>query len=114
MKSSITYLFIALFFSLSVQAAQRSGHQAPDLDSLVAELQLDSTQASQLGELMSKHREQMKTMREDKRQLREEMHDLREQHREDLLIVLSHEQLYQFEQYMREHHPRHQKNESGQ
>ena len=114
MKSSITYLFIALLFSLSVQAAQRSGHQGPDLDSLVTELQLDSTQVSQLGELMSKHREQMKTIREDKYQLREKMHDVREQHREELLIVLSHEQLYQFEQYVREHRPRRQKNEPGQ
>lgn len=110
MKSSITTIFIALFLSLSAQAAQRADHQGPDLDSLVTELQLDSTQASQLEELMGKHHQQMQAMRKDKQQSREEMHGIREQHREELLIVLSHEQLYQFEQYMREHRPRHQNN----
>ena len=107
MKNRLACFAIALFLSLSVQAAsQRSDQKGPDLDSLAAQLQLDNTQVSQLSELMSKHREQMKAMRDDKQQQREKMHEIREQHREQLLIVLNYEQLYKFEQYMREHRPR--------
>lgn len=106
MKNRLTCFAIALFLSLSVQAAQRSDQKGPDLDSLAAQLQLDSTQTSQLSELMNKHREQMKAMRAEKQKQREKMHAIRDQHREELLIVLSYEQLYKFEQYMREHRPR--------
>jgi Skp family chaperone for outer membrane proteins len=106
MKNRLACFVIALFLSLSVQAAQRSDQKGPDLDSLAAQLQLDSTQTSQLSELMTKHREQMKAMRDDKQQEREKMHEIRDQHREELLIVLNYEQLYKFEQYMREHRPR--------
>lgn len=113
MKNRLTCFVIALFLSLSVQAAQRPEHQGPDLDSLSAQLQLDSTQVSQLSELMNKHRAQMQGMRADKRQQREKMHEIREQHREELLVVLSYEQLYQFEQYMREHRPRRKQDKGG-
>jgi Skp family chaperone for outer membrane proteins len=112
MKKSLTCLAIALLLSLSVQAAQRSDQKGLDLDSIAAQLQLDSTQTSQLSELMSKHREQMRAMRDDKQQQREKMHEIRDQHREQLLIVLSYEQMYKFEQYMRENRP-HRKQEKS-
>lgn len=112
MKKNLACFAIALLLSLSVQAAQRSDQKGPDLGSIAAQLQLDSTQTSQLSELMNKHREQMKAMRDDKQQQRENMHEIRDQHREELLIVLSYEQLYKFEQYMREHRPR-RKQERG-
>lgn len=113
MKNLASYLIVALSLSWSVQAAQPGDGSGPDLALLTDQLQLDSVQASQLTSLVARHRQAMQSMRGDKKQLREKMQQVREQHREDLLTVLNYEQLYQFDQYMRQFHHRHRKHKAG-
>jgi Skp family chaperone for outer membrane proteins len=113
MKNRIAIIAIALFLSFSAQAAQQTDHQRPDLDSLADQLQLDSTQASQLTEMVKTHHEQMQAMRGERQQMHEEMHEIREQHRQELLTVLSYEQLYQFEAYMHQFRPKRQRNKDS-
>ena len=64
-------------------------------------MQLNPEQATRLNELVQQHHAQMKNMHQQRKQeqsqQRGDMHELRVQHREDLLSVLSYEQLYEFE-----------------
>ena len=103
MKSKAIVLLVALTASTALFAEQHSDKKGPDFDALANQLQLDENSGEQLKGIMQKHRQQMETARQQKQKNRE----MREQHRQELLTVLNYEQLYQFEQYMREFRPRH-------
>ncbi len=104
MKPTILLLVVALFGSLSVQAMQPGSETSPDLTEIIDELQLDSEQASKLTALVQQHHNEMKARHQQHKQDRSERQQMRQQHREALLSVLNHEQLYQFENYMHELH----------
>ena len=113
MKNLSRYLLVAAFLSLSVQAAQSGDGSGPDLDLIADQLQLDSEQTSQLTNIVDKHQQTMRSMQGEKKLLRQQMHQMREQHRDELLTVLNYEQLYQFDQYMRQFHRQHGKEKQG-
>ncbi len=100
MKLAILPLAIALSVSNGLLAAQNpTGPQQPDLDALVTHLQLDESKAEQLKTIMQNHRQSKGQMRQQKEQARE----LRDQHEQELLTVLSYEQLYKLKKYMHQH-----------
>ncbi len=103
MKPALVLLTLTLLFSLSLQAKQP---ELPDLAQISEKLQLDNETAARLEELVQQHHAQMqarhKEMGQQRKQQRSDRHEMRMQHREELLTVLSHEQLYQFENYMHE------------
>ena len=100
MKVSNLLIAILLTISQPLLAAQDDARQRPDIDYLVSQLNLDDSKTAQLKAIMSQHRQQMESMREQKQEAHEEKHRMRTQHREQLLTVLSYEQLYQFDEYM--------------
>ena len=100
---------ILLVVSQPLVAAQDDAKHRPDIDYLVSQLNLDANKTTQLKAIMSEHRQQMQSMRDQKQEAREEMHKMRTQHREQLLTVLSYEQLYQFDEYMHQFRPRRSK-----
>ncbi len=113
MKNIACFPILVFLVSLSVQAGQQGESRVPDLNNLADQLQLDATQTSQLTDLVKQHRKQMQSLRDDTQQSREQMHELRDRHREELLTVLSYEQLYHFDQYMRQFHRRHKPGEQA-
>ena len=109
MKISAIVLTTMLFASLSATAAQDNQQNRPDIDYLVSQLELTADKTTQLKAIMSQHRQQMESMRDQKQEAREQRHTIRTQHREELLTVLSYEQLYKFDQYMHQFRPKHSK-----
>ena len=109
MKISAIVLTTILLASQSVNAAQNEQQNRPDIDYLVTQLDLTADKTTQLKAIMSQHRQQMESMREQKQEDREQRHKIRTQHREELLTVLSYEQLYKFDQYMHQFRPKHSK-----
>ena len=109
MKISAIVLTTILFASQSVIGAQNDQKNRPDIDYLVTQLELTADKTTQLKAIMSQHRQQMESMREQKQEAREQRHKIRTQHREELLTVLSYEQLYKFDQYMHQFRPKHSK-----
>ncbi|MFT5504569.1 MAG: hypothetical protein ACI845_003820 [Gammaproteobacteria bacterium] len=96
-------LIIALFvFATSAYATQHKAPPMPDLSPVFEQMSLDSDQAEKLTTLVKAHHQQMRAQHNEKSELREAMRSIREAHRDELLSVLSYEQLYQFEQYMRQ------------
>jgi uncharacterized protein (DUF3084 family) len=110
MKASTLLLSILLIASKSLMAALYNKQTRPDIDYLVSQLELDSHKSDRLKAIMAEHRQQMESMRDQKQQAREERHEMRTQHREELLTVLSYEQLYKFEEYMHQFRPKRSKN----
>jgi len=98
MKSKAIILLMALTTSTALFAEQYSGKKGPDFEAISSELQLDSNSREQLKSIMQNHRQQKQAARQQKQKKRE----MREQHRQELLTVLSYEQLFKFEQYMRQ------------
>jgi len=111
MKAKNLLIAILLVVSQPLVAAQDDAKQRPDIDYLVSQLNLDANKTTQLKAIMSQHRQQMESMREQKHEAREEMHKMRTQHREQLLTVLSYEQLYKFDEYM--HQFRHRRSKKS-
>lgn len=103
MKTTGILLLVALTASTASFAEQYSDKNGPDFDALANQLQLDESSTDRLKSMMQSHRQQMETARQQK----QKKHEMREQHRQELLTVLNYEQLYKFEQYMRQFHPRH-------
>ncbi|MCP4767700.1 MAG: hypothetical protein GY875_15675 [Gammaproteobacteria bacterium] len=108
MKTSLIALTACVVLSMPVHAKQP---EAPDLSPIVEQMQLNSEQATRLNELVQQHHAQMKNMHQQRNQeqsqQRGDMHEQRMQHREDLLSVLSYEQLYEFENYMHQQRGQH-------
>ena len=109
MKVSNLLIATLLIISQPLIAAQDDAQQRPDIDYLVSQLNLDANKTTQLKAIMSEHRQQMQSMRDQKQEAREEMHEMRTQHREQLLTVLSYEQLYKFDEYMHQFRPKRSK-----
>lgn len=106
MNISTALFALMIVISQSSFAIQDEHQKRLDIDSLASQLQLGEGQSQQLKTLMAEHRQQMKTLRQQNQQSREQMRNLRDQHRESLLTVLSYEQLYKFEKFIRQTHPR--------
>ncbi len=100
--SNIVLLLVLTTISTGSFADQSSSKPKPDFNELVSQLQIDESKAQQLKVIMEGHRQQMEKVREQRQKNRA----IREQHQAELLTVLSYEQLYKFEQYMRGFHPR--------
>ncbi len=105
MKTLGSLLIIALLASAPLQAKQPPA--SPDLAPIISQLELDNEQAARLNDLVQQHHQQMKAQRQERNKSRGEMHQMREQHREELLTVLNHEQLYRFEKYMHDQRRQH-------
>jgi hypothetical protein len=106
MKISALVLTTILFASQSATAVNDDRQKRPDIDYLVSQLELTADKTTQLKAIMSQHRQQMESMREQKQEAHEQRHTMRTQHREELLTVLSYEQLYKFDQYMHQFRPK--------
>ncbi len=102
MKHPVIAVSLLLIFGLYAFASQADNKQRPDIDYLVTQLSLDDSKAQQLKDLMQQHRQAMNTAREQRQKSHQQNQDMRNQHREELLTVLSYEQLYQFEEYMQQ------------
>lgn len=75
-------------------------NKQPDMTVLATQLTLDDSQAQRLEDIMQHHKKELNQLRQEKRQARKDMHLLRDQHREQLLTILDHRQLYELENYM--------------
>ena len=116
MKSQSTNCFLFILFivlvsmSISARAAKPGQPSMPDLQEIINELSLDPYQAEQLSQLVKEHHQQMRVTQAEKHELRENTRAMRISHREELLSVLTHEQLYQFESYMHQNRPKRKMN----
>lgn len=112
-RSSMTKALSILVFMLSTMAMNTyaaddtiRAHNPPDFEAIGNQLGLDSYQSAELERRMRKHHQAMRSMHEQSRANHQQIHQLRQAHREDLLDILSYEQLYQLDAYMQKHHPR--------
>jgi len=84
--------------------------RGPDMKALAQQLGLNDDQTAKLKTILEKHRQEMQAMRQAGMQRGEEAmqqrHAQRDKHREELLTVLSYEQLYKFEKFMEQNRPR--------
>jgi hypothetical protein len=106
MKISNIIASLLIIISQASFANQPNDGKLPDLAALSTQLQLDDSKAHQLESIMQSYHEEMKQLHQKKQQDRGKMHTLRNQHREQLLTVLDHQQLYQLESYMHQFRPR--------
>ncbi len=109
MKHPVIVVSLLLIFGLSAFASQADNKQRPDIDYLITQLSLDDSKAQQLKDLMQQHHQAMNVAKDQRQKNRQQNQDMRIQHREELLTVLSYEQLYQFEEYMQQFHRSHGK-----
>ncbi len=107
MDLKIKFLIPALLACLPAFANQGMDKGPPDLTAVISQMQLNPEQATRLTEMVRQHHEEMQVDRRDKQEFHQKMRSKREQHRYDLLTVLSYEQLFQFDRYMRDQRPRH-------
>lgn len=110
MKTSIIIAGLLIMVSQASFANQPSTqpgtNKHPDLTAITTQLKLNESQAQQLTEIMQRHQQAVKQLRQSKQQARKDMHSLRGQHREQLLTILDHQQLYELENYMHQFRPR--------
>jgi hypothetical protein len=114
MKTSIILTGLLIIISQASFANKPEGGKRPDLVALTTQLQLDENKAKQLETIMKSHRENMIGLHQKKQQDRNDMHAIRNQHREQLLTILDHRQLYELETYMQQFRPQrksHQKSD---
>lgn len=104
MKIFLSMCLIALLATNTVNAGDCRDKKGHDIDKLASTLQLDDAKAQELKAIMDTHHSEKDALRESHRDARHEMH---ERQREDLLKVLSQEQLDAFEKNMRR--PRHKR-----
>jgi hypothetical protein len=102
MKIKLPIIMALFVCGLSAHAAQDKTPMMPDLRPVIEQMNLDSDQAGELSKLVKAHHENIRAQHKEKDDLRNKMHLIREAHRDELLSVLSYEQFYQFEQYMRQ------------
>jgi hypothetical protein len=102
MKFKLPLIIALLVFGITAHAAQGKARVIPDLNPVIEQMGLDSIQTEKLNEMVKAHHQQMQAQHKEKGELRDQMHSIREAHRNELLSVLSYEQLYEFEQYMRQ------------
>ncbi|MGK0269960.1 MAG: hypothetical protein ACI88H_000593 [Cocleimonas sp.] len=101
MKTILSVLIVTALLSSSVNADQKKGKRGPNIDQVVASLQLEDAAASSLKTLMESHRTDRQTLRQQGKKDREQRQVLRAQHRQALLEVLGYEKMYEFEEIMR-------------
>ena len=84
--------------------------KGPDMKALAEQLGLSDDQAARLKTIMEKQRQTMHAMHQAGQQQGEaamqQRHAQRDKFREELLTVLSYEQLYKFEKFMEQNRPR--------
>lgn len=103
----------------SDQGPQPSGQEqprpkGPDMKALAQQLGLNEDQTARLKTIMEKHRQEMQVMHQTMREggmqrgeaAMQQRHAQRDKHRQELLTVLSYEQLYKFEKFMEQNRPR--------
>ena len=105
MKISTIIASLLIIISQASFANQPNDGKRPNLAALSTQLQLDDSKAQQLGKIMQRHHTRMKQLHQKKQQDRTDMLTFRNQHREQLLTVLDHQQLYQLESYMQQFRP---------
>ena len=104
MKTSTLLASLLIIISQASFANQPEGKR-PDMAELATQLQLDTSQATQLEKIMFSHHQTMQQLHKQKQQDRKNRQSIRDQHREQLLTILDHQQLYQLETYMHEFRP---------
>ena len=102
MKTSTILASLLIIVSQASFANQAENGKRPDISAISTQLQLDESKSQQLEEIMQSHHQKMKALHLKKQQGRKDMHALRSQHREQLLTILDHQQLYQLESYMQQ------------
>ena len=105
MKITTILASLLIIISQASFANQPEDIKRPDMSVLPTQLQLDEGKAQQLQEIMQSHHQKMKQVHLKKQQDRKGRHALRNQHREQLLTILDHQQLYQLETYMQQYRP---------
>ena len=77
-----------------------------NIEELSEALELNKVQSQQLKVLMQKRRQSMQKNNRKKRQQRRKTH---QKHRNEIPDLLNEKQFLAFEQYMKEHHPKHKR-----
>ena len=106
MKISNTAISFVLVFGLFTFSAQADNKNRSDIEPLITQLSLDQTKTQKLKDLMQQHHLEMGRLRDQSKINHQAKRDMRVSHREQLLTVLNYKQLYQFDEYMRQNHPR--------
>lgn len=118
MKTTVIFIFLAMFMSNIALAEKGEKRERPDIDALIVQLKLDDSKAEKFKAILEKQKQEIQARREQNRakskegktkmtrEQRQELHKQREAQRdamdEKLLTVLSYEQLYKFKKYMRQ------------
>jgi len=105
MKTSTILASLLIIISQASFANQADMGKRPDIAALSTQLQLDSSQAQQLEDMMKSQHQEIEQLHQKRQQDRETMHTLRNQQREQLLTILTYKQLYQLETYMEQFRP---------
>ncbi len=84
--------------------------RGPDMKALAEQLGLNKDQVAKLKTILEKQRQEMQSMHQAGMQRggagMQQRHAQRDKFREELLTVLSYEQLYKFERFMEQNRPR--------
>lgn len=118
MKTIAIFIFLAIFMSDNALANKAGEREQLNIDALIVQIKLDKSRTKQFKEIMEQQKKEMQALREQKRKekqgkkhkmtreereefykQREARHDARD---EELLTVLTYEQLYKFKKYMRQ------------
>ena len=103
MKTTRILASLLIIISQAGIANQPEEGKRPDISALVIQLQLDEGKTQQLEEIMQSHHQEIKQLHQKQQRDRKDKRTLRSQHREQLLTILDHQQLYQLEIYMQQH-----------
>ena len=78
----------------------------PDFDIIISQLDINEEKAQKLRAMMEQHRIEMDKRHEQKRQEHEQNRFERDQHREELYNLIGAENMYKFDNYMKQFRPK--------
>lgn len=115
MKVTTIIIFLTLFLGHSALAEQSGNRKKPDIDALIVQFKLDESRAKQFKNILKKQKQELRALRRQNREknpeekqkvTREERqkqrHARQDARDEELLTVLTYEQLYNYKKYMRQ------------
>lgn len=100
---SQSLLVLILGTSVAIAEDQRP---RPDLDTIISQLDITEEKAQKLRTMLEEHRAEKENLREERRTEHEKKRAEREQHRATLYELIGAENLYKFDNYMRQFGPK--------
>jgi len=101
--TSISLLVLMLGSSAAFAEEQRP---RPDFDNIISQLDISEEKAQQLKAIMEEHRVAMEKRHEEKRAEHDKNRAEKQQHREALYNLIGAENMYKFDNYMRQFAPK--------